>query len=118
MLSRRSILGGILFALLAVFAFAPQAKAQSSSTWTIKGVVIDSGNQQPVSGAIVYLKNTQTESILTYITGKDGSFVFSYAPANVDYSIWAVLNGKKGDERSISSFNTRPTVYINLHVKS
>lgn len=118
MLSRRSMLGGILFALLAVLMIAPGAHAQSSSTWTIKGIVIDSSNQQPVSGAIVYLKNAQTESILTYITGKNGSFVFSYAPANVDYSIWAVHNGKKGEQRSISSFNTRPVVYINLRVKS
>ncbi len=117
MLSRRSALRGLLFGLFALVLMVPFAGAQSSGTWTIEGVVTN-GNGQPVQGAIVYLKNTQTSNILSYITEKNGSFLFSYAPANVDYSIWAAYKGSKGDTKSISSFDNRKTIHIDLHVKA
>uniref|UniRef100_A0A7V4XQZ9 Carboxypeptidase regulatory-like domain-containing protein n=1 Tax=Acidobacterium capsulatum TaxID=33075 RepID=A0A7V4XQZ9_9BACT len=117
MLSRRSALRSILFSLIAILlAAAPVARAQSSGTWTIEGVVTN-GSGQPLQGAIVYLKNTQTSNILTYISEKNGSFIFSYAPSGVDYSIWAAYKGKKGDTKSISSFDNRKTIHIDLRVK-
>ncbi|ACO31888.1 MULTISPECIES: carboxypeptidase-like regulatory domain-containing protein [Acidobacterium] len=117
MLSRRGALRSILFGLIAILlAAAPVARAQSSGTWTIEGVVTN-GSGQPLQGAIVYLKNTQTSNILTYISEKNGSFIFSYAPAGVDYSIWVAYKGKKGDTKSISSFDNRKTIHIDLRVK-
>jgi len=117
MFSRRRALRCLLSGLVLLLFLVPFAGAQSSGTWTIEGVVTN-GSGQPVQGAIVYLKNSQTNNILTYITEKNGSFIFSYAPSNVDYSIWAAYKGRKGDTKNISSFDSRKTIHIDLHVKA
>lgn len=117
MLTRRSVLRNTLLGMVALVLIVPFAGAQSSGTWTIQGVVT-SDNGQPLQGAIVYLKNSQTNNILTYLTEKNGTFLFSYAPANVDYTIWAAYKGRKGDQKNISSFDSRKTIHVALHVKS
>ena len=114
--TRRSILRSGLLSLVLLALIVPFAGAQASGTWTIQGVVTGSSGQ-PLQSAIVYLKNTQTNSILTYITERNGSFIFSYAPANVDYSVWAMYKGRKSESRTISSFVSRKDIHLDLHMK-
>lgn len=83
---------------------------------TLTGAVI---NQQdkPLQGAIVYLKNSKTMAVKTFIAGQDGSYRFNALSPNVDYEVYAEHNGKKSDAKTLSSFDSRKTAYINLKIK-
>jgi len=105
-----------LLCLALLVLVLPLAVAQTGKSRNIEGTVLGP-NDQALSGAIVYLKNTQSKDILTYITQKDGKFLFGYTPANVDMQLWAAYKGKKSSTTTISSFVTRSKVTVDLHVK-
>jgi Carboxypeptidase regulatory-like domain len=76
-------------------------------------------NQQdkPLPGSIVYLKNTKTMAVKTFIAGQDGTYRFNALSPNVDYEVYAEHNGKRSDAKTLSSFDSRKTAYINLKIK-
>ena len=73
-------------------------------------------NDVPLEKAIVYAKNTKSLAVKTYITEKDGSYRFTGLAQNVDYELYADYSGKHSSTRTVSSFDDRPEVYLNLHV--
>lgn len=105
-----------LLCLALLVLVLPLAVAQTGKTRTIQGTVLGP-NDHALSGAIVYLKNTKSNDILTYITQENGKYVFGYTPADVDMQIWAAYKGKKSSRQTISSFITRTKVVVDLHVK-
>lgn len=76
-------------------------------------------NQQdrPLAEAIVYLKNTKTMAVKTFIAGQDGNYRFNALSPNVDYEVYAEHNGKRSDTKTLSSFDSRKTATINLKIK-
>ena len=83
---------------------------------TLTGAVTNQ-QEKPLSGAIVYLKNSKTMAVKTFIAGQDGSYRFNALSPNVDYEVYAEHNGKKSDAKTLSSFDSRKTAYINLKIK-
>lgn len=83
---------------------------------TLTGAVINQ-QEKPLSGAIVYLKNSKTMAVKSFIVGQDGSYRFNALSPNVDYEVYAEHNGKKSDAKTLSSFDSRKTAYINLKIK-
>lgn len=75
-------------------------------------------SDSPISEAVVYLKNTKTLTVKTFITEKDGGYRFPGLSPNVDYEIYADYQGQKSPTKTISSFDTRTTVTLNLHVET
>lgn len=71
----------------------------------------------PIAEAIVYLKNTKTLTIKSFITEKDGGYRFHGLSPNVDYEIYADYQGQKSATKTISSFDTRTNVTLNLHIE-
>jgi hypothetical protein len=108
--------GGLLLLSLPALVL-PLAFAQTQGTRNIQGKVLGS-DDQPLSGAIVYLENSKTNDIKSYITEKDGTYLFGYTSMDTDYTIWARYKGVKGDVKSISSFNDRKEIFLDLHVKT
>jgi hypothetical protein len=84
---------------------------------SLAGSVLGSGDA-PLANAIVYLKNTKTLTVRTFITEKDGKYRFNALSPNVDYEVYAEYNGKKSDTKTLSSFDNRADAYINLHVNT
>jgi uncharacterized protein YxeA len=82
----------------------------------LTGAVINQ-QEKPLPGAIVYLKNSKTMAVKTFIAGQDGSYRFNALSPNVDYEVYAEHNGKKSDAKTLSSFDSRKTAYINLKIK-
>ncbi|HEY1660583.1 MAG TPA: carboxypeptidase-like regulatory domain-containing protein [Candidatus Sulfotelmatobacter sp.] len=80
----------------------------------LSGKVLDQ-QDNPVSGAIVYLSNMRTHAVKTYIVSQDGSYRFP-GLTNVDYEVYAQFNNRKSDTRSVSQFDDRPQVYIDLKI--
>ena len=72
---------------------------------------------QPLAQAIVYLKNTKTLAIKTYISEADGSYRFPALSPNVDYEVYAEHNGARSDTKTLSTFDNRKQVEITLRVK-
>ena len=83
---------------------------------SLSGHVFDKDNQ-PVSRAVVYLKNTRTQVAQTYITEPDGSYRFPWLASKVDYELHAEFHGARSDTKIISSFDTRKQfdILLRLH---
>jgi hypothetical protein len=93
----------------------PQRGGQSDSR-TLTGRVFDR-QDAPVQKAIVYLKNTKTLAIKTYITEQDGSYRFPALASNVDYEVYAEYHGARSDTKTLSGFDSRRQANITLKIK-
>jgi Carboxypeptidase regulatory-like domain len=72
---------------------------------------------QPIEKAIVYLKNTKTLVVKTYITDPDGGYRFPALSPNVDYEVYAEHNGARSDTKTLSAFDNRKLANITLRIK-
>jgi Carboxypeptidase regulatory-like domain len=93
----------------AAYADEPQARS-------LQGQVMNA-QEAPLADAIVYLKNTKTLAVKTFIAGKDGSYRFNALSPNIDYEVYAEHNGRRSDTKTLSSFDSRKSATINLKVK-
>ncbi len=103
----------ILTIILVAVAGAEKNKGDSGRLLT--GRVIDQA-ENPLPNAIVYLTNTRTRAIKTYIVGKDGQYHFPALSPNIDYEVYAQFEGMKSDTKTVSQFDNRQTVNFNLKV--
>ena len=94
---------------------SPDRKSPRVTTRTLTGSVLDKSDQ-PVANAVVYLKNTKTLGVKTYIAQKDGSYRFPELSNNIDYEVYAQQNGKKSDTKVLSQFDDRAQPRINLRL--
>jgi hypothetical protein len=92
-------------------AFAQDANA----TRIVQGKVVDKAGAG-LKGATVYLKDSHTLAVKSYIATDDGSYRFGQLAQNVDYDLWAESGGKKSSTRNISSFDTRKEFDITLKI--
>ena len=92
------------------------AGAQRGGTGKLlTGKVLDR-QDNPLPSAVVYLTDTRTRAVKTYIVSQDGTYRFTAMSANVDYEVYAQVNGKKSDTKVVSQFDNRSQVNINLKV--
>ena len=108
-------------ALLLVFAcFAAGARAQNSKKEpelrTVHGVVLDK-NENPIPASVVFLKNNRTNSVRSYISDDSGTYRFSGLDPNADYELHAEKDGAKSQTRTISSFDSRKDMDLNLKLE-
>ncbi len=101
--------------LLVLLALTVAAASNAPSSRTLTGLVTDRGGT-PVPDAVVYLKDTKTLAVKSYITGKDGSFRFPALSTNIDYEVYAQVDGRRSDKKTLSSFDSRPQAVINLKI--
>ena len=84
-------------------------------TRTIAGKVTDKGNA-PLQGAVVYLKDDKTLSVKSFIATDQGTFRFGQLSQSTDYEVWAESSGKKSATKTISSFDSKADVTVNLKI--
>lgn len=82
---------------------------------TVEGTVLDA-NDNALPHAIVYLKNASSHSVRTYIAGDDGKFNFHAVDPNVNFELYAEYQGKKSPTRTVSSFDSRPEIHMDLKI--
>ena len=87
----------------------------SSTGRVLIGKVMDR-QDNPLPNAVVYLTNMRTRAVKTYIVGEDGGFRFPALSSGIDYEVFAEWNGHKSDTKTVSQFDSRPQVYINLKI--
>ncbi|HLJ77884.1 MAG TPA: carboxypeptidase-like regulatory domain-containing protein [Acidobacteriaceae bacterium] len=108
--------GALLLGLLPAALSPAMAQDQNFGVKQLQGKVLGN-NDAPLSEAIVYLQNSRTNDIKSYITEKDGAYHFAGLAADTDYTVWAAFKGKKSSTKTVSSFDTRKQVFIDLHIK-
>ena len=113
-LKNAAVIAGALFLVLSVAAHATPDKKDKPQGRLLYGKVLDP-QDNPVAGAIVYLTNTRTHAVKTYIVGQEGTYRFP-GLSTVDYEVYAQYNGRKSDTKSVSQFDDRPQVYIDLKI--
>jgi hypothetical protein len=99
--------------LLLIGLAAAQGKQQNASGRLLTGRVLDH-DDSPVASSVVYLTNTRTRAVKTSTVGKDGGYRFPALSQNIDYEVYAQFNGRKSDTKTVSQFDSRPNVNINL----
>jgi hypothetical protein len=102
-----------LLAGLAAFGLGAAARAQQPATpdqmpaqRVAEGRVV-TRSEAPIPGAVVYLKDSKSLAVRTFIADADGRFHFGQLSQNADYELWANAAGERSKSKSISSFDSR-----------
>jgi hypothetical protein len=86
-------------------------------TRLLTGKVLDAGDS-PLPDAVVYLTNTHTRAVKTYIVGADGTYRFPALQPSIDYEVYAQYNNHKSRNKTVSQFDDRQQVYIDLKINT
>ena len=124
-LMKKAIIGASLLLVLSASVFSTPVLAAPAQlfgrdskvdkTRLLTGKVLDGGDN-PLPNAVVYLTNTHTRTVKTYIVGPDGAYRFPALQPSTDYEVYAQYNGHKTDTKTVSQFDNRPQVNINLKI--
>lgn len=90
-------------------------RPKPDKTRLLTGKVLDAGDN-PLPNAVVYLTNSQSRAVKTYIVGPDGSYRFPALQPTTDYEVYAQYNNHKSGTKSVSQFDDRSQVYISLKI--
>ena len=110
---------GIAILLLAILLLAlpfSYAKDKNEDSGRLLTGRVTDRQDQPLASAVVYLSNTRTRATKTFIVGADGVYRFPALSPNIDYEVYAQYKGRKSDTKTVSQFDNRPTVNINLKI--
>jgi hypothetical protein len=112
---RRRICGlTVLLLLIAAVGVAQDGKREAQLR-TVRGVVADKSDS-PLAGSVVFLKNVRTNSVRSSYTDDTGNYRFSGLDPNADYELHAEKEGAKSATRTVSSFDGRKDIVLNLKI--
>lgn len=83
---------------------------------TVTGTVTGK-DDAPLGAAVVYLKNTKTLAVKSFIADDGGNFRFHALSPNVDYEVYAEKGGQRSNVKTVSSFDSRTDVTVKLTIK-
>ncbi|HET8826286.1 MAG TPA: carboxypeptidase-like regulatory domain-containing protein [Terriglobales bacterium] len=107
-----SVLMGTL--LVSVAATAKEKEPQTPGR-LLTGRVVDR-QENALPNAIVYVTDTRSRAVKTYIVGPDGGYRFPALSTTVDYEVYAQFNGKTSDTKRISQFDDRKVLSVVLKI--
>jgi hypothetical protein len=113
---RRVCTLGLGLALGVSMAAAQDAKREAQLR-TVRGIVSEKSSENPVPSGVVFLKNTRTNAVRSYIADEEGNFRFSGLDPNTDYEIHAEKDGAKSTTHTISSFDSKKEIVLNLKIE-
>jgi Carboxypeptidase regulatory-like domain len=102
---------------MCVFTTLAQDAKHEAQLRTVRGVVADKSSDDPVPSAVVFLRNTRTNAVRSYIANEEGDYRFSGLDPNVDYEIHAEKDGAKSATRTVSSFDNKKDIVVNLKIE-
>lgn len=105
---------GVALVLMAS-AGSGQDKKREAQLRTVHGQVIDK-SENAISGSVVFLKNMRTNTVRSSYTDDTGSYRFSGLDPNADYELHAEKEGAKSTTRTVSSFDSRKDILLNLKI--
>jgi len=115
---KKRYVAALLVLVLAGIASArpyPKDKNKAAVGRLLTGKVLDR-HDGPITDAVVYLTNSHTHEVKTYIVSEDGAYHFPELSPNVDYEVYAQFKGVKSDTKTVSQFDDRTQVNIVLKI--
>ncbi len=113
---KKTLAVAAIIAVLATIALAaPPYGEKAPVSKVLTGRVLDAGDNA-LAGAVVYLTNTRTRAVKTYIAGREGDYRFPGLANNTDYEVYAQFQGHKSDTKSVSQFDSRMLMNVNLKI--
>jgi len=108
----------ILVVLLAALPSVAQTKDEKRAEAQLRVVhgLVEDKDENPVPSSVVYLVNVKTKAVKTSFADDKGQYRFSGLDPNVDYEIHAERNDLTSSSRTISSFDSRRDIEVNLKV--
>ena len=82
----------------------------------VSGVVTDADGK-PIVGAVVQLKNTRTQKVLSLMTHEKGEYQFSGLSKDIDYQITASVKDHSSEPHTLSMYDPRAKPIVNLQIK-
>ena len=105
----------LLVSLIAVATPYAKDKEKDTTGRLLTGKVLDR-HDNPLADSVVYLANTRTRAVKSYIVGADGAYHFPELSPNIDYEVYAQYRGQKSDTKTVSQFDDRKQVNIILRI--
>jgi hypothetical protein len=107
----------LIVLLSTVFVVAANAapKHRNDSGRLLNGQIVNH-NGAPLADSVVYLTNMRTRVVKSYIVGADGAYHFPALTPNIDYEVYAQYKERKSETKTLSQFDDRPVVSINLKI--
>jgi len=112
---KRFLFMAAILALASVAAVAQDSKREAQLR-TVHGIVQDK-SENLVSESVVFLKNTRTNVVRSSYTDTTGKYRFSGLDPNADYEIHAEKDGAKSATHTVSSFDSRKDITLNLKIE-
>jgi hypothetical protein len=109
-------IAAVFLVLMMATAVLAQKKDKAPTEKSVSGIVTDAAGN-PVPGAVVQLKNMKTLQVRSFIAKEKGDYYFHGLSTDVDYQLFAQSNGKESAPRTVSSFDSHPSLVINFQVK-
>lgn len=72
----------------------------------------------PADGIVVYLQDTKTMVIRSYVTNGGGHFHFNQISPDTDYDVWAELNKERSKKKTVSMFSSHLKFNFKLKLKT
>ena len=105
----------LLVGLIAVTTAYAKDKEKETPGRMLTGKVLDRGDN-PLVDSVVYLANTRTRAVKSYIVGADGAYHFPELSPNIDYEVYAQYKGQKSETKTVSQFDDRKAANIILRI--
>jgi hypothetical protein len=102
--------------LCACLGLAQSKKKGDEDGRTVQGTV-SAPDDSPIVGAVVYLKNTKTLQVRSFITQQNGQYFFHGLSSDVDYELRAENKGASSPTKTLSSFDSRKAANLDLKIK-
>jgi hypothetical protein len=115
---KRHSASAVLLVMLLVAVTIPaytKEKNKGDAGRMLTGKVVDK-QDNPLADSVVYLSNTRTRAVKTYIVGPDGLYHFPELSPNIDYEVYAQYKDQKSDTKTVSQFDDRKAVNLNLRI--
>jgi Carboxypeptidase regulatory-like domain len=111
---KRVLLMAAILAWASLSTFAQDAKKEAQLR-TVHGVVLDK-SENLISESVVFLKNTRTNVVRSSYTDNTGKYRFSGLDPNADYEIHAEKEDAQSATHTVSSFDSRKDITLNLKI--
>jgi hypothetical protein len=114
--AHRRVASAALLLLISGFAISAQNPKHAAQLKTVRGVVTDKSDNL-MQSAVVFLKDTRTNQVRSNITSDQGVYRFSGLDPNSEYELYAEKDGVKSQTRTVSSFDSRLDIVLNLKLE-
>jgi hypothetical protein len=108
---------GIRLLLAVILTWAiPAGFAQSKKNPTTRSVsgMVTTADDKPVANAVVQIKDTKTKMVRSFSSQENGTYYFQGLSPDIDYEVTATYDGVSSPTRTVSNFDARKEVILNL----